>query len=89
MKKALVELNIQNLFHFKEGIRLEGPNEKMFGNCTGLFGNCSDLYGNCSRLYGDCSDLRGDCSRLRGDLDECGLTAEDRANGVNVADLVG
>ena len=39
-------------------------------------------------LWGDCSDLRGDCSGLWGDLDACGITAEDRAKGVDIASLV-
>ena len=30
----------------------------------------------------------GDCSGLRGDLDACGITAEDRAKGVDIASLI-
>ena len=39
-------------------------------------------------LSGDCSGLSGDCSDLSGDLDACGITAEDRAAGVDIASLI-
>ena len=34
------------------------------------------------------SGLYGDCSGLYGDFDDCEITAEDRANGVDIALLV-
>ena len=39
-------------------------------------------------LSGDCSGLSGNCSDLRGDLDECEITEEERATGVNIEELV-
>ena len=53
-----------------------------------LTGRHPDLSGDCSGLSGDCSDLSGDCSDLSGDLDACGITAEDRAAGVDIASLI-
>ena len=41
-----------------------------------------------SGLWGDCSGLWGDCSGLSGDLDACGITAEDRAKGVDIVSLI-
>jgi hypothetical protein len=32
--------------------------------------------------------LRGDATGLRGDVDQCGLTGEDRANGIQVSALL-
>ena len=58
------------------------------GQHPDLSGDCSRLSGDCSRLSGDCSDLSGDCSGLSGGLDACGITAEERAKGVDIASLI-
>ena len=95
MKKALIKEGFK-LYHYLNGEKIEGKNEYMMGNCSGLSGDCTGLRGNCSwLLIGDCSCLRGDCSGLIGDcsgvsgnLDDCDITAEDRENGVNIIDLI-
>ena len=43
---------------------------------------------NRKQVEGPHSGLRGDCSGLRGDLDECEITDEDRATGVNIEELI-
>ena len=40
------------------------------------------------RRGGDLSGVRGDLSGVRGDVHACGLTAHDRARGIDVADLI-
>ena len=40
-------------------------------------------------MRGNCTGLSGDCTGLSGDLDDCDLTADERAAGFSVADLVG
>ena len=40
------------------------------------------------RIAGAPSGLRGDVDDLRGDVDECGLTKEERDEGVDVQDLI-
>ena len=94
MKKNLTKIE-NKLFHFTDGRKKEGKNDKMLGYCYGLYGNCSGLYGGCSLLSGDCSGLRGDCyglygncSGLRGDLDDCEITKEDRKKGIDITDLI-
>jgi len=67
---------------------LYGNCSKMSGNCSGLTGNCSGLNGNCSGLRGDCSGLYGNCTGLRGDLDKCLLQDEDRAQRVDISELI-
>jgi hypothetical protein len=69
--------------------------EKLMGDVTGLRGDVSDLWGDVSGLRGDVtgltgnvSGLTGDVSGLRGDVDKCGLSDEERAHGVDVADLI-
>ncbi len=73
MRKALTKS--RDLYHINDGNKVDGTNPLMRGYCTGLSGNCSGL--------------RGDCTGLSGDLDDCDLTADERAAGFSVADLVG
>ena len=93
MKKALTKTS--SLYHVINGSRVDGPHSDLRGDCSDLRGDCSGLSGNCSDLRGDCSGLRGDCSGLygnctglSGDLDECELTDEERAAGVDIKELV-
>jgi hypothetical protein len=44
--------------------------------------------GNKQRHEGPNPELRGDCSELRGNLDDCELTNDDRATGVQIETLV-
>jgi hypothetical protein len=95
MERKLDRITDALYYYDENGICHEGSNPQMRGDCSGLRGYCSGLRGDCSGLYGDCTvlrgdctGLRGDCSVLRGDLDACGLTDADRAQGVNIADLV-
>ena len=95
MKNQLVRVIELTLYHIFDSKRVEGPHSwlrgdctRLVGDCSGLRGDCSWLRGDCSWLVGDCSGLRGGCTGLRGDLDECELTGEDRAGGVNVSVLV-
>ena len=39
-------------------------------------------------LSGNISGINGDVTGITGNLDECGLTDEDRAKGVNIQDLI-
>lgn len=73
MKKALEKIKCP-LFHIVDGEILEGPNNRMRGDCT--------------ELIGDCTGLSGNCTGLRGDIDDCELSKEEREAGVGIADLV-
>lgn len=73
MKKLLIRDKFC-LYHFKDGVKVEGKKEGMEGDC--------------SELRGNCSGLKGDCSGFRGDLDECEITDEDRKNGIRLEDLL-
>ena len=93
MKKALTKKT--ELHHYKNGVRIKGAKKNMSGNCGELSGDCSGLRGECSGLSGECSELRGkcselwgDCSGLSGNLDDCEITEEERAKGINIQDLV-
>ena len=73
MKKSLQKVSSE-LYHYKNGERVEGKNNEMTGDCSGL--------------RGDCSGLTGDCSDLSGDLDGCEITKEERKNGIKIEDLI-
>jgi hypothetical protein len=85
MKKMLkrVDGEQSKLYHFVDGVCVNGKNDNMSGNCSRLSGNCSGLSGNCSGLSGDCSGLSGNCSGLYGNLDECEIDEL-----TNIQDLV-
>jgi len=72
MKKTLTKTN--NLYHIKNGIRIEGIHSGLSGNISGL--------------HGEVSGLSGDISGLSGDLDDCEISDEERVKGVNVKDLI-
>ncbi|TXH50605.1 MAG: hypothetical protein E6Q97_20235 [Desulfurellales bacterium] len=74
MKPAL-KREKRELYHVVNGERVLGAPPELKGDVSGLCGNASGL--------------SGDATGLRGDLDECELTAEDRARGVAIESLVG
>ena len=49
-------------------------------------GSC---YGDVSNIRGDVSGIYGNVSNIRGNLDECELTDEDRARGIDISQLIG
>ncbi len=93
MKPALTR---RELYHHDDHLnnvpgphkKLSGDTSKIYGDCCGLSGNVSGLSGNVSGLSGNVSGLSGNVSGLIGDIDECQLTAEERAAGVAVESLI-
>jgi len=83
MKRALTK-GKKVLYYYQDNQRFKGVPSGLRGNIS------SRLRGNISpELRGDISGIWGDISpRLRGDIDECELTAEERQQGVNIADLL-
>lgn len=66
---------------------------RITGKCGRLKGDVSGyknmpFYGDVTHLSGDCTGVFGCATGKYGHLDDCGLTAEDRAAGVNIEDLV-
>jgi hypothetical protein len=87
MKKAL-RIEKKELYHFVEGVRVAGAPSGLWGNVDELWGDVSGLWGDVSGLWGNVSGLSGDVSGLRGNVDECEITDDDRAEGVNISDLI-
>ena len=74
MKRILSKKQHKELYHFKDGEKINGIHKNLHGDCTGL--------------SGDCSGLIGDCSGLSGDLDNAMLSKEERRKGVKICYLI-
>ena len=93
--KAALSILKSELYHVVEGKRIEGVHLNIRGDVSGLRGDVSGLSGDVSGLRGDVSGLRGyvsglrgDVSGLRGDIDDCELSQEDRAKGIDATLLI-
>ena len=42
-----------DLYHYKDGKRIEGANGEIRGDCSNLRGNCSGLYGDLDKITAD------------------------------------
>ena len=62
--------------------------QKLVGQHSELYGDCSRLSGDCTGISGDCSGISRDCSELSGNFDDCEITSEERAKGININDLI-
>lgn len=41
-----------------------------------------------SGIWGDVSDISGDVTGVRGDIDACGISNDERSNGIDIKDLL-
>ena len=73
MEKKLTRVKT-NVYFYKNGKRIEG-----FPPCVS---------GNLSNVSGDLTGVSGNLTDVRGDLSDCAITAEDRAAGVDINDLI-
>jgi hypothetical protein len=101
MKKALY-CTKNKLYHYKDGEKVLGAHDRMWGivsdihgDATGIRGNVSGLRGDVSYIsgyvsgfYGNASGIKGDVSGIEGNLDECDITDEERKNGVLITELI-
>jgi prophage DNA circulation protein len=78
--------NVSGIRGDVSGIR--GNVSSIRGDVSSIRGNVSGIYGDVSGIRGNVSGISGNVSGIIGNLDECGLTAEDRAKGVKVTDLI-
>ena len=77
-----------DLYHIIDGARIPGPHSGIWDDVSGLSGDVSGISGNVSGIWGDVSGIRGNVAGIRGNLDTCGITAADRAAGIDVSTLV-
>jgi len=81
MKKALKK-KTSVIYHYKDGVRVDGAPDTVSGNLSGI-------HGNLTYIRGDLTGIRGDLTGIRGNIDDCELTDEDRERGVDISELVG
>lgn len=76
MKAALTKIRnkICHIYHYKNFVRIEGGHKNIRGDVSNISGNVSGI--------------RGNASGISGDIDECCITASERANGVDIEELV-
>ena len=94
--KQVLKSSKEGLYYFVDGVKIDGKNPKMSGDCSGLCGDCSGLSGECRGLNGDCTGVSGNCTGLWGectgvfgDLDQAGITDLERMKGLDIRDLIG
>ena len=73
MKKTLKRIGLENQYHIVNGNRHEGVHK--------------NIKGNVSCIRGDVTGIRGDVTGILGDVDNCELTENDRAKGIDIATL--
>ena len=73
MKKAL-QRKSSATYYYKDDKRVEGVPKGIRGNLT--------------NIRGDLSGITGDLLGISGDLDDCEITAEERAAVISVEDLI-
>ena len=71
----------------KKRLRRDGGS-RLTGDVYGLRGDATGLMGDVTGLSGHVTGLSGDVTGLRGNVDECELTAAERASGVDIKNLV-
>ena len=72
----------------KSVANITGIHDGIYGDVSNIRGDVSNIRGNVRNIRGDVSDIYGDVSNIRGDLDECEITNEDRARGIDINSLV-
>ena len=73
MKPTLTRIT-STLYHVINGVRVKGPHSRIRGDVTGI--------------RGDVTGITGDVTGITGNLDDCDLTAGERASGVDIATLI-
>jgi uncharacterized protein YjbJ (UPF0337 family) len=58
----------QKIYHYVDGVKVDGAHDRITGDVTYLWGNITDL-------RGDVTDLWGDVTGLRGNMDEIPYSA--------------
>lgn len=95
MKKCLTKGTEVDIYHYEDGVRIHGKNPKMTGNVayisgdvTFISGDVSNISGDVSNILGNVSGISGDVTYISGNIDDCDISDEERAKGVNITDLI-
>ena len=80
MKRGLFR-KTNELYYFKDGRKVAGIHEYLWGYVAGIWGDVSGI-------WGEVSGIKGDVSGIKGDVDDCDISQDDRDAGINISDLV-
>ena len=93
--KRLLTREVRSIYHYKDGVRVDGAPKSVSGDLTGIRGNLTYVSGNLTDIRGDLTGVRGDLTGVQGDLtyvrgnlDGCEITAKEREHGIDVKDLI-
>ena len=80
MKKALKRIT-SAIYYYKDSVRIEGAPSDISGNLSDISGDLTGISGNLTGISGNLSDIRGN-------LTDCEITAEERAAGIKIEELI-
>ena len=80
MKKGLAK-TVNEIWHFKNGKKISGCHDRIFGDVSGISGDVS-------RISGNVSGISGDATNVTGNIEDCEITEEERKKGVRLNDLI-
>ena len=87
--KRVLKSSKEGLYYFVDGVKIDGKNPKMSGDCTVLCGDCTGLSGDCTGVWGNCTGVFGKCTGVIGDFDKAEITDLERRKGLDIRDLIG
>lgn len=58
------------IYHYADGVRVEGAHDRISGNVSGIVGDVSGIHGDVTGITGSVSGIHGDVWGIRGDVDE-------------------
>jgi len=61
---------------------------KVWGNLNGVYGDLSAVRGDLTGVSGDLTGVSGNLTGVYGDLDDCEISENDRAIGIDINDLI-
>ena len=74
MQRKLRLVASNEKYYIKDGVRFDGVHEKIRGDVSGIRG-CM-------------TGISGDITGVRGDIDACGISNDERSNGIDIKDLL-
>ena len=73
MKRLLIKTE-NKIYYIKDGVRIEGKHDGLYGDVT--------------NISGDVTNISGNVTGLSGNIDDCAITKEDRKKGIDIKELI-
>jgi len=88
MQRKLRRVVSNEKYYFKDGVRFDGVHENIRGDVSGISGDMTGIWGDVSGIRGCMTGISGDITGVRGDIDACGISNDERSNGIDIEDLL-